>query len=182
MIVPLAREVQLSPSSAGWPWRAALTFAGIALLAVVLGLGMRRTRVVAQVSGSLPVEKTAVASNDVNTNAAEKGPARDLGRISSPHPPATVDSEENSSHSAEEEQVAKVATPTASPRIIVSRDDLIARDTVTYLDKRFEPTPKAKPARVSSPGGIRNRTTHEGVVAANTVTYFNRPSPKAAKW
>ncbi len=33
-----------------------------------------------------------------------------------------------------------------------------ARDTVTYLDKRFEPAPKAKPAKPRLPARIRSRT------------------------
>jgi hypothetical protein len=59
---------------------------------------------------------------------------------------------------------------------------LIARDTVTYLDKRFEPTPKAKPSKPRLPRDIRGHATHRtGMIAANTVTSINRPAPKAVK-
>jgi hypothetical protein len=57
---------------------------------------------------------------------------------------------------------------------------LIARDTVTYLDKRLEPAPKAKPPKPLARRHPKSHT-HGGVIAANTVTYLNRPAPKAAK-
>ena len=188
-IVPPTQAAQRRDRSAGWPWRAALTFASIVLLAVVLGFTIRRTsKGAAQSSEALPVEKTAAASTGVNplsAVSAEKDPARDPGQVSAvPLPTPTVDSEGNSSHAPKEVQVAKVGAPTASPRTAVSRkrgDDLIAPDTVTYLDKRFEPAPKAKPAK---PLGRRHPKSHShggGVIAANTVTYLNKPAPKAAK-
>jgi hypothetical protein len=185
-IVSPTQAAQLRHRSAGWPWRAALTFASVVLLAVLLGFSMRRTsKAAAQSSEALSVEKIAVAPTGVNplsSVGAERDPARDPGQVSAVWlPPAAVDSEGNSNHAPKEAHVAKVGAPTASPRTAVSRDDLIARDTVTYLDKRFEPTPKAKPAKARLPGGIRNRTTHGGVIAANTVTYLNKPAPKAVK-
>jgi hypothetical protein len=185
-IVPPTQAAQLSHRSGGWPSRAALTFTSVVLLAVVLGLGMRRiSRAAAQSSDALPAEKIAVKSTDVNPLSAvdaEKDPARDPGQVSAvSRPPVAADSERNSRYAPKEEHIAKVGAPTANPRTAISRDDLIARDTVTYLDKRFAPTPKAKPTKARLPGGIRNRTTHGGVVAANTVTYLNKQAPKAAK-
>jgi hypothetical protein len=184
-IVPPTQAAKHRDRSAGWPWRAALTFASVVLLAVVLLFSMRRTsKAAAQSSEALPVEKIAAASTGVNllSVGAEQDPARDPGQVSTaPWPPPTVDSEGNSRHAPKEAQVAKAGRATVSPRTAVSRDELIARDTVTYLDKRFEPTPKAKPGRPRLPGGIRSRTTHGGVIAANTVTYLNKPAPKAPK-
>jgi len=58
---------------------------------------------------------------------------------------------------------------------------LIARDTVTYLDERYKPAPKAKPAKrlASQHPSVRK---HGGVIAASTITYLKRkPAPKAAK-
>jgi hypothetical protein len=65
-------------------------------------------------------------------------------------------------------------------------DDLIARNTVTYLDKRFEPRPVKKSASkvktAKSPARRRpSLRKHGGVIAANEVTYLHKPSPKAAK-
>jgi hypothetical protein len=57
---------------------------------------------------------------------------------------------------------------------------LIARDTVTYLDERYKPAPKAKPANQFA--GRHPSSRKHGVVAANTVTYLNKhPAPKGAK-
>jgi hypothetical protein len=65
-------------------------------------------------------------------------------------------------------------------------DDLIARNTVTYLDKRFEPRPvnKSAPKVKTAKSPARRRPSlrkHGGVIAANDVTYLHKPSPKAAK-
>jgi hypothetical protein len=60
-------------------------------------------------------------------------------------------------------------------------DDLIARDTVTYLDKRFQPAPTPKSAKKLA---HKHPASHKqgGIVAANSVTYLNnKPAPKTAK-
>jgi hypothetical protein len=59
-------------------------------------------------------------------------------------------------------------------------DDVIARDTVTYLDGRHQPAPKTQPAKQATrrPPILHK---HSGVIAANSVTYLNKPSPKPAK-
>ena len=61
-------------------------------------------------------------------------------------------------------------------------DSSIAPDTVTYFDGRHQPiVPKAQPAKRLA---WRDPTPHKhsgGVVAANTVTYLNKPIPKPAK-
>jgi hypothetical protein len=62
---------------------------------------------------------------------------------------------------------------------------LIARNTVTYLDKRFAPrpvnkfAPKVKTAK--SPDRRPSLRKHGGVIAANEVIYLQKSSPKAAK-
>jgi hypothetical protein len=63
---------------------------------------------------------------------------------------------------------------------------LIARNTVTYLDKRFEPRPVEKSApkvkMVKSPARRRpSLREHGGVIAASKVTHLHKRSPKAAK-
>jgi hypothetical protein len=187
-IVPPTQATQRCDRSAGWPRHAALTFASVVLLAVVLGFSMRRTsKGAAQSSEALPVEKIAAVSVDVNPLSAvgaEKDPARDPGQVSAVPLPTPVDSEGNSSHAPKEAQVAKGGVPTASSRTAVSRkrgDDLIAPDTVTYLDKRFEPAPKAKPAKPLARRHPKSHTHGGGVIATNTVTYPNKPAPKTAK-
>jgi hypothetical protein len=59
---------------------------------------------------------------------------------------------------------------------------LIARDTVTYLDKRFQPAPKTRAAKRVAPHPPTSPKHSGGVVAANTVTYLNgKPTPKSSK-
>jgi hypothetical protein len=195
-IVRPVRESQQRDRSAGWFWRAALTFASVVLLALVLGFGMRRTgKASAQSSGTTPAEKVAVASTDVELLSAvapEKNPGKDPGQVPAlaTVPPA-IKPEANSGHAPKESPVAKAGTSTASTGPGISRrhgDGLIARDTVTYLDKRFEPrafnktASKAKPAKRFARQHPSSRKHDGGVIAANSVTYLNtKPAPKAAK-
>jgi hypothetical protein len=63
---------------------------------------------------------------------------------------------------------------------------VIARNTVTYLDKRFEPRPvnQSAPKVKTAKSPARRRPSlrkHGGVIAANEVIYLQKPSPKAAK-
>jgi hypothetical protein len=85
---------------------------------------------------------------------------------------------------------APTGTPTGVPANLVGTsvssrhgDRLIARDTVTYLDKRtFDQA--ASRARVSQSTTLSQPVSgkHDGVVAENTVTVLNsNPAPKAAK-
>jgi hypothetical protein len=187
-IVQPRREPQRRDRSVGWRWRAALTFAGVMLLALVLGFGMRRTgKASATSSGAVPPEKVAAASTDVDLLSApapEKDPGKDLGPISAVavSPPA-IKSEGDSDQAPKESPVAKVDAATARVRASVSSrhgEDLIARDTVTYLDERYKPAPKAKPANHFDRRHPSSRK-HDGVVTANTLTYLNNPAPKAAK-
>jgi hypothetical protein len=180
--------------SAAWSWRAALTFAGVVLLAAVLGFGMRRNgKAGVQDSEAAPVEKVAAASPETNfpgaadsETEAGKDPRQVPPLASSP---SAVNSEGNSGHATKGAPVAKAAAATASSRVRSWRrhgDDLIARNTVTYLDKRFEPRPVRKPApkvkTAKSP--VRRRPSWRkrgGVIAANDVTYLHKPSPKTPK-
>jgi hypothetical protein len=158
--------------SAGWPRRVALTFAAVVLVAVALGFSTHRTSKSAPPGSGIVVESNAV--NPLSPVGAEKEPARDPGQVSAQAlPPPVSVSKGNSRPVPKQAQVAKVRAKSMSPRTAVSRkgnDDLIARDAVTYLDKRFQPTAKAKSVKPRLPNGVR--TTHDGgVVAANTVTY-----------
>ncbi len=194
-----AREPQRRDRSAAWRWRAALTSASVVLLAVLLGLGMRRMGASsAQSSGAAPAEKVAASSTDGNWLSAagpDKEPGKNLGQISAMavSPPA-MKSEANSGHAPKESRIAKVEAATAeaatarasasSPAPGISRrhgDDLVARDTVTYLDERYRPAPKAKPANHFA-GRHPSSRKLGGVIANNKVTYLNgKPAPKAAK-
>ena len=163
-IVPLPHAAQLRNLFAGWTfarwpvaswqWRAALAFASLVLLAVVLGFGARHSSKAAAKSFEVSPVGGIVASTGVTPSravGAEGDPTAEPGQISSvPRWPATSDSESDSSHALKQAQVAKPAIPTANPRTAVSgkRDnDLIARDTVIYFDRHLKPVPKAKRAK-----------------------------------
>jgi hypothetical protein len=181
--------VQPGEHSAGWPWGAALTFAAVVLLAVILGFGMwRPSKPASQSFAALPVQKewAPTGVSQLSVTGAEKDRAQQRGQFTTvPSPPHSLHSKENSIPTSQEAQLARVEAPTASPGASVSRqlgEDLIAHDTVTYLDKRFEPVPKAKPAKTGSVTSLRSHTPHDGgIIAADTVTYVNKPAPKAAK-
>jgi hypothetical protein len=182
------RESQRRDRPADGFWHAALAFATVVLLALVVGFGMRRTgKASAQSSGAAPAEKVAAASTDVNVL---RTPAAGHVSALAVSPPATK-SKGNSGHAPKESQVAKAGAATASPsnagpQARVSRrhgDDLIARDTVTYLDKRFDKRAStAKPANPLPRTNPSSRKHDGGVIAANAVTYLDKkPAPKAAK-
>ena len=187
-VVRPTREPQRRDRPAGWFWRAALAFASVVLLALVLGFGLRRTgKTSAQRSGAAPAEKVAAGSTDVNVLSTP-----DPGQVSAVAvSPLAMKSEGNSDHAPKESQVAKAGAANASPsnagpQAKISRrhgDDLIARDTVTYLDKRFDKrASKAKPANHFARRNPSSRKHDGGVIAANTVTYLDKkPAPKAAK-
>src|ERR1700687_309969 len=182
------REPQRRDRPADGFWHAALAFATVVLLALVVGFGMRRTgKTSGQSSGAAPAEKVAAASTDVTVL---RTPAAGHVSALAVSPPATK-SKGNSGHAPKESQVAKAGAATASPsnagpRARVSRrhgDDLIARDTVTYLDKRFDKrASEAKPANPLPRTNPSSRKHDGGVIAANAVTYLDKkPAPKAAK-
>jgi hypothetical protein len=148
-----------TPRAAASPWRAALTLAGIVVLASILWFGVRpRGKTSAQTSTSAaPAEKLAAGSNDLpdrptNQSQATKTPAQD--------------------------------SPAAAGRAISPphSDDVIAPDRVVYLDDRFKPAPKAKTSKRLPPRRPVTGQHHGGVIAANSVTYFkDTPAPKSAK-
>jgi hypothetical protein len=179
--------------SAAWRWRAALMFAGVVLLAAVLGFGYRTGKAAGPGSGVAPVERVATASTEMNFPGAadsEKDAGKDPRQVSAlASSPSAVKSGGNSGHAPKGAPVPKAAAATASHQVRslhTPGDDLIARNTVTYLDKRFEPRPVKKSASkvktAKSPARRRpSLRKHGGVIAANDVTYLHKPSPKAAK-
>ena len=175
-IARTVREWKWRDLPAGWSfWRIALTVLSAVLLALVLGFGMRRT------GRASAAQNSAAASTDMNLLNAT-GHNKDAGK--NPVPPPANKSEQNSNYLLKESQVAKAAAPTANGGAVVPRrhgDDLIARDTVTYLDK---PTFDKAASRTKAPQPSVSRQPisgkRDGVIAANTVTNDN-PVPKAAK-
>lgn len=180
------QKVDRRDHSEGWRWRAALTFAAVVLLAAILGFGLRRIgKSSAPNSAGLPVEKGAAVSIDANSRAAA-----DSGmNPRKPDPlaalPPAVPSEANSGPVAKAAPVAQAGAPGRIPPARFSRkhtdDSIIARNTVTYLDKRFEPAPKPKSAKQFARRHPKSRPHGGGVIAANSVTYLDKPVPKPVK-
>jgi hypothetical protein len=143
---------------------------------------MRRSgKAPTQNSGVVSAKKIAAASTDVNLLSAadpekdtEKDPGKDPGQVASTAaPPPAIKSQGNSDLAPEESPVAKTdtaaaaATPAASPRARVSGrvsrrqgDDLIAPDTVTYLDKHAAENAAAR-AKLAKDSARRHPSSHE---------------------
>ena len=176
---------------------AALTFAGVVLLALFLGFGIHRaSKVSAQGPTSVPAEKVAAPSIGVNTlGAVDSNKAPENG-ATKPSPANPID---NSVRVVEELPPAKTTTTTATKtkpdnlaagtsnhgsRAALSHkhaDDVVAPDTVTYLDERYKPTIQAKRAK-RSPHRTSTQKRSGGMIAANSVTYLNNAPPaKPAK-
>ncbi len=191
----------------GWLWRAALTFASVLLLALlVLGFGTHRTGKASDpMSGASPTGQVTAASTGMNLlNVPDLGkePARDpeksgsdLRQVSglavSPPVIKSKGNSERTPHTLKARQAAKAGahaagTSNASRRAKLPHrhgDDLIARDTVTYLDKRTadEAAARAKLAK-SSAGKHLSSDQQGGVIAASTITQLKtNPPPKAPK-
>ena len=185
--LPVTHPTTSEPASlrsAGWRWRAALTFAGIVTMALILAFGLRRSgSASAQSAAVVPDEKLLAASTGSNLpnpsdTAASSSQNLPAARpvLKESRPPIAASKTAPSSKSVASKQV---------PRR--HEDDLVAPDTVTYLDKGLAPhvvakaSSKAKPAKQIARTHSRRHTHRDEVVAANKVTYLNKPAPKVAK-
>jgi len=152
---------------AGWFWRAALTFASVVLLALVLGFGLRRTdKASAQSSGAAPAEKVAAASTDVGLSSGatpERYPQKDPGQVSAvpvSRPAAAVRPDGNSNHAPEESLAAKAGASTAS-----TAKPSIAKPSTSRASTAEASTAKA--------GGTTSHRLGADLIARDTVTYFD---------
>ena len=203
-IAPPTRQPQRQARSAGW-FGAALTFVGVVLLALVLAFGLRQTgKASAQSSEAAPVERIAAASSEENLlnvpdpgKEPERDPAKsgsDLRQVSglavSPPVIKSKGNSEHTPHTLKPRQAAKAGahaagTSNVSRRAKPSRrhgDDLIARDTVTYLDKRTADEAAARAKLAKSSAHHKSSYQQGGVIAASTVTQLKtNPPPKAPK-
>ena len=173
--------------SPGWLWRAALTLAGVVLVALLLGFGMRRAeRVSEQSFGAASAEKVAAASNSLGS-LSNFGPEKDSETNPAVVPalalsPPAVKSGRSSGKLPKVSRPAKAGAATTAAAWTSHRhgNGLIARDTVVYLDERYKPAAKAKSADHSARRHPSSRK-HGGVVAASTVTYLNKPAATTTK-
>jgi hypothetical protein len=186
----------------GLPARPILAFAALFLLILAVGYGLRRSgKTFPRISGTIPVERVAAASSAPSPATAVPGESsgnknKEEGKITPvvPLPPPTKSSG-SSDGMAKHVQPAKVeaarsaTTATAGAPTTSSRhgDGLVARDTVTYLDKSFAANAaKTKTAKKSARGHASSNKHAKSGVAPNTVIYLNNnstpvPDPKIAK-
>lgn len=111
---------------------AALSLAAVVLLAVFLAFGVRA-------SAKRPIERSTV-----------------LAPIAGPTPVNAANATHPGTINAPSSQAPTHARRATSPR---HRDGQIARDTVTYLDQRYQPVPRAKPLRAKA-SSIKIRPTN----------------------
>ena len=130
-----------------WPWRAGLAFAILVTLATVLGVGERSSKVAARGSEVSPLGRIAASDSGKHSNAVDV--EKDLVVNLEPWGLLAADPEATPTRVPKQVRDNNSRTPTTKPKTAVSRkrDDLIARDTTVYFDKRFEPHPKAKQAK-----------------------------------
>ena len=178
---------KLRPLAASWRWRVALTFATVVVLALILGFGLRRTgKAAAQSSSEAVADKLAIASSPgtlLNASVPEKDSANDIVVAAAPDQKAAKDP----GHAGGRTIVAKTETQSAKTSHAVpkrasrSHDDVVARDTVVYLDDRYKPVPKTRSAKNTTRRHPTARKRSGEVIAANKVTYLDKPAPKPAK-
>ncbi len=171
-----------------WGWRVALTFTTVVVLALLLGFGLRRSgKAVAQSSSEAGADKLATATSagtSLDTGVPEKDSSNGVVAAAAPEQKAAKDP----SHAANRTIATKAETRSGrtlhpvQKRASRSHDDGdVARNTVVYLDDRYKPVPKTQAAKNA---GRHHATTHKRsgeVIAANKVTYLDKPAPKPAK-
>jgi hypothetical protein len=186
-----ARRVPVSKfrfAAASWRWRVALTFATVVVLALLLGFGLRRTgKAAAQSSSEEVADKLAIASNPgtlLNARVPEKDAANGVVVAAAPDPKVVKDPGQSANRTIAaraETRSAKTLHP-AQKRASRSHDgDVVARDTVVYLDDRYKPVPKTQSAKNATRRHPTARKHSSEVIAANKVTYLDKPAPKPAK-
>jgi hypothetical protein len=178
---------------AGWFWQPALTFAGAIMLALILGLLVHRTgKAAALISRSAaPPDKVLAApieAKSVSVPSAVKNPDETPLKVLAPKQPsvATIEPPVSKPPAARARAVkapaSKDMTTTKAREVHKHGDELVAHDTVTYLDPRFKPAPKSNSAKHAATKHPAPRKHSGGVIAANSVTYLNNtPAQKPAK-
>jgi hypothetical protein len=151
------------------------------LLALVFGFSPRRTNASAS-AGDTPSSTAVAHIVEPSSQSAASRPSQ-----TAKLPPQSTTARATAKPAATKPPVTKIAAasaakapaPNATPKTVNPHDrgeTLIARDTVTYLEK---PANKM-PAKKQPKPGSRPRAHRSGEVAQNTVTYLNGMSPPSA--
>jgi len=194
-IIPVAATVnptaQPAPriwnSPPTWIWRSAMGFAGVVLVALALGMGMRKIGA-APIPGALDsgIAQQGAADRDIVAPSVPainpKTTTGSLAEHSGSLPPVarTGDAVVNASQS-------QPLTTTPVPRAVRTHperkrshargEEVVAHDTVTYLDKSYaRPSAPKKSAHKRAPARKSKRSGE--VIAADTVTYLNGKTSK----
>jgi hypothetical protein len=174
--------------SSGWLWRTALTSCALIVLALLLDFGMRRSGQASERNlGATVLEQAASVPTDSAVSSASSG--KDSTQLVASAISPTPLPEASTSQAVKAIPVTKSARRVEKPEVKVTHhreNDIVARDTVTYLDRRFQPRASNEPSKESQTSkhvARRHRSSrHQGeVVAANKVTYLNKAAPKTAK-
>lgn len=206
--------------SRGWRWRPAFTVASAIILALVVRFGIRHAGKSAvqnpDAAASKKIESASANVNSPNPVSAEQATTKNSekdSRVASTSAAAKISAilvrpsdatpAENSKPSPIEATVATSPSAMPAPSNKVANkngDGLVARDTVTYLDKKYEksaaqPTIKKKSAqtpvktrsvktlaRKSAPHHPNTNNRRSDGIAPDTVTYLDKtPTTKTAK-
>jgi hypothetical protein len=162
------QHLDRTPSS---PWRAALILAAVVLLALALAVGARRNGKVAIETPALPptAEKVLAASPPTKSQPDPNPPQES----SLPKPDPAI--AETPTAPKAQAVAANVAAPAAR------REEVVAPDTVTYLDNHYKPATKSKSTKRQARSHSKPHKRDSGIIAANSVTYLNKSAPKPAK-
>jgi len=147
------------------------------LMVMVFGMSVLRSGKTSAASTAAPVAEKVVPSSVVPSNNRTSNHATPHAQASKVGASASV----KSAHVAEPSSRKKISNSIVKASITngkvvhrpVHNEDVIARDTVTYLDRSLE---KASAAQSAKHPAAPHREHGNGVVAANSVTYLNGTS------
>jgi hypothetical protein len=164
-----SRRLRRRDHFAGWRWRAGLTFAGVLVLAAILGFGLRGAGKAAENSAAAAMpnsELTMTQNSESSSSAAQL---------------QSLESQANSNTAAAAPPARPLTVRTPIPRR--RPGDVVTGKTVAYLDKTVASGAKvqSKPAKQLAHRHPRSRKHSGEVVAADSVTYLEKTAPKAVK-
>ena len=147
------------------------------LMVTVFGMSVLRSGKTSAASIAVPVADKVVPSSAVPSNNRTSNHSTPHAQASKVGASASV----KSAHVAEPSSRKKISNSVVKASITNGKvmhrpghnEDVIARDTVTYLDRSFE---KASAAQSAKHPAAPRREHGNGVVAANSVTYLNGTS------
>jgi hypothetical protein len=176
-----------------WFWRAAVTFAGVVLVALVIAFGEHALPSLSGPAVSNPESfgADALARSGGDTAVLAGTPAISdptLGLAAPEHlavPAAASDARKTEAKSVEASRKSALPMVEATPpkrrhrTVRIQADDLVAPNTIVYFGDHG---PKPMPVKQATHHGTRSPRQADGVIAASTVPDMSaKPASKAAK-